>query len=170
MNKLIKGLSLIAALTLSGHALAQGKIAVVDPQRAILETDIAKERLEALRKDADYVANKKQIDDIQAEAKKLLEKAKKDGEIMTAEQKSSMQKKLQEKQADLKHIATKMQKAEQDLARRVIAELGQKTEAVITDIVKTDSIGLILDAQSAIFADPGYDITAKVTQRLNDNK
>ena len=51
-----------------------------------------------------------------------------------------------------------------------MAELGAKAKAVISDVIKADGIGLLLDSQTAIHADAGYDITAKVTQRLNENK
>jgi outer membrane protein len=168
--KLIKGLSLIAVLAFSGQVLSQGSIAVVDAQRAILETDIAKERLQALRKSADFIANKKQLEDIQKEGEALIKRVQKDAETMSAEQKSEQQKKLQEKQADLQFIAGKLQKAEQELARGLMAELGAKAKAAISDVIKADGIGLLLDSQTAIHADAGYDITAKVTQRLNENK
>ena len=170
MVKLIKGLLLFAALTVSGQAFAQGSVAIVDAQRAILETDVAKDRLEALRKDADYVASKKQLEDIQKEGEALIKKLQKDAAVMSAEQKTEQQKKLQEKQADLQHIAGKLQKAEQELARGLMTELGGKAKVVISDVIKADGIGLLLDAQTAIHADAGYDITAKVTQRLNENK
>jgi outer membrane protein len=168
--KLIKSLLLISVLTVSGQVFAQGSVAIVDAQRAILETDVAKDRLEALRKDADYVASKKQLEDIQKEGEALIKKLQKDAAVMSAEQKAEQQKKLQEKQADLQHIAGKLQKAEQELARGLMTELGGKAKVVISDVIKTDGIGLLLDAQTAIHADAGYDITAKVTQRLNDNK
>ncbi len=170
MGKLIQGVVLAAALVMSGQALAQGKIAIVDAQRAILATDMSKQRLEALRKDADYVANKKQLEKIQAEGEALLEKMKKDGAVMSADQKADHQKKLQEKQADLQFIAGKMQKSEQELARRIMSELGKQTQVAISDIVKSQGIGLLLDAQVAIHADTAFDITAKVTQQLNKNK
>jgi outer membrane protein len=168
--KLIKSLLLISVLTVSGQVFAQGSVAIVDAQRAILETDVAKDRLEALRKDADYVASKKQLEDIQKEGEALIKKLQKDAAVMSAEQKAEQQKKLQEKQADLQHIAGKLQKAEQELARGLMTELGGKAKVVISDVIKADGIGLLLDAQTAIHADAGYDITAKVTQRLNENK
>jgi outer membrane protein len=168
--KLIKGLSLIAVLAFSGQVLSQGSVAVVDIQRAILETDVAKERLEALRKDADFVARNKQAEDIQKEGEALVKRLQKDAAVMSAEQKAEQQKKLLEMEADLQHIAGKLKKSQDEVVRGLLGELIAKARAVVSDVIKADGIGLLLDSQTTIHFDAGYDITGKVTQRLNENK
>ena len=62
MVKYLKVFVLAAFAMMATQAMAQGKIAVVDIQRAILETDAAKTRLDGLRQDASYVENKKELE------------------------------------------------------------------------------------------------------------
>jgi outer membrane protein len=79
----------------------------------------------------------------------------------------AQQAKLKEKQADLKHVASKLQAAEQQLARQILIEMEAKAKAAITLVIKEGGIGLLLDAQAALHADTSYDITAKITKQLN---
>ena len=169
MVKYLKVFVLAAFAMMATQAMAQGKIAVVDIQRAILETDAAKTRLDGLRQDASYVENKKELEKIQQEGQDLLEKLQKDGPTMSAEQKNGQQAKLKEKQADLKHVAGKLQASEQQLARQILVEMEAPARAAISTVIKEEGIGLLLDAQAALHADTSYDITAKITQKLNSN-
>jgi outer membrane protein len=167
--KFVKVVVLAMCAMMATQALAQGKIAVVDIQRAILETDSAKLRLDGLREDASYVENKKELEVIQQAGQDLLEKLQKDGAVMSADQKAAQQGKLKEKQADLKHVAGKLQAAEQQLARQILVEMEAGARTAISGVIKDEGIGLLLDAQSALHADTSYDITAKITQKLNAN-
>ena len=65
----------------AGTALAADKIAVVNVQRAIVETDAAKERLESLRQEADFKSNMKEVEEIKKEGQSLVEKLKKESTI-----------------------------------------------------------------------------------------
>lgn len=167
MRNQLKFLVAVLALLMASCVFADGKIAVVDPQRAILDTDIAKQKLQALRQDPDYVENKKQLEQIQKEGQALVQKLKKDGSVMSDDQRTELEHRIQEKQSDLKHVASKLQAAEQDLARELIGQMRDQTRTIIAGLIKSEGIGLLLDAQAAIHADTSYDITAQVTEKLN---
>jgi outer membrane protein len=151
----------------ASFVLAADKIAIVNVQRAIVDTDTAKQRLESLRKEADFKANMKDVDKIKKEGQSLVEKLQKDGPVMSTDQQAALQKKIQEKQADLEHIARKLQAREQEVLQEIMAQQQEQTKSVINDIIKSEKIGLLLDSRAALHAEPGYDITAKVTQKLN---
>jgi outer membrane protein len=161
--------SLVLILMVSGasYASAAGKIAVVDVQRAIVETDSAKVRLESLRKEADFQSNMKEVEAIKKEGEALLEKYQKDGPVMGPEQQAALQKKIQGKQADLEHIARKLQTREREVLQEIMSQRTVQAKTVIDSIIKKEGIGLLLDSRAALHAEPGYDITAKVTQKLN---
>lgn len=167
MPKLVKVVCLFASLLLAAGASAEGRIAVVDIQRAILETDAAKVRLEGLRQDAAYLENKKELEAIQKSGLEVQEKLQKDSAVMSEEQKTTQLNLLREKQSDLKHVASKLQAAEQQLAVQILKENEARVREVISALIKEESIGLLLDGQAALHADTSFDITAKVTQRLN---
>lgn len=167
MLKIKHYLLVILMASCASFALAADKIAIVNVQRAIVDTDAAKERLEGLRKEADFKTNMKDVERIKKEGQSLVEKLQKDGPVMSPEQQAAMQKKIQEKQADLEHIARKLQAREQEVLQEIMAQRQDQTKTVINDIIKSEGIGLLLDSRAALHAEPGYDITAKVTQKLN---
>jgi outer membrane protein len=162
-----QSLVLMVMVSCAGFASAAGKIAIVNVQRAIVDTDTAQQRLESLRKEADFKSNMKEVEAIKEEGEALLEKYKKDGPVMSPEQQAALQKKIQGKQADLEHIARKLQAREQEVLQEIMAQKSLQAKTAIDGIIKKEGIGLLLDSRTALHAEPGYDITAQVTQKLN---
>lgn len=150
----------------ASQAFAAGKIVVVDRQKAILETVVAKNKLRELRESADFVANLKERDAAIEKVKELYAKAQKEGPTMSKAEQTDLSLKIREKEADVKHAATKLQSAEQQLAREVLLEVNEKMMAVINDIIKEEGIGMLLET-GVLYADADYSITAKVTEKLN---
>lgn len=169
MVKQIVAAVLIAVSLAATPALAAGKIAVIDRQQAILETEFAKNKLRELRESADFVANLKERDAAIAKVKELYGKAQKEGPTMSKDDQTDLAMKIQEKEADVKHAATKLQSAEQQLAREVLIQSSDKMMAVISDLIKEEGIGLLLET-GVLFADADYSITARVTEKLNTAK
>ncbi len=168
MLKLKQVLVVILMASCASLVVAGEKIAVVDIQRAIVDTDVAKERLESLREEADFKGNMKDVEKIKKDGQSLVEKLQKDGPVMTADQQQALQKKIQEKQADLEHIVRKLQAREQEVLQEIMAQRQAQAKQVIGELIKSEDIGLLMDKRAAIHADPGFDITAKVTHRLNE--
>lgn len=164
-------LAVLAAFSmLAAVAHADGKIAVIDRQKAILDTVVSKDRLKTLRESADFVANLKERDAAIEQLKALYAKAQKEGPVMSKDQQQALALKVQEKEADVKHAAGKLQSAEQQLAREIIIEFNEKMMAVVNDIIKQDGIGLLLGEEGVLYADDTYSITARVTEKLNTVK
>ncbi|MFB3079175.1 MAG: hypothetical protein ACE1Y4_14345, partial [Lysobacterales bacterium] len=67
-------------------ASAQGRIAVVNLEEAILQTDEAQQRLNGLRTEDDYKADKAELERLQAEREALIKKLKNDLAVMSPEQ------------------------------------------------------------------------------------
>jgi outer membrane protein len=164
----IKQIVVLAAIASCANiALAAEKIAIVNVQRAIVDTDSAKQRLESLRKEAEFKSNMKEVEQIKKEGQSLVEKLQKDGPVMSADQQAALQKKIQEKQADLEHVGRKLQAREQEVLQEIMAQKQEQTKTVINDIIKAEGIGLLLDSRAALHAEGKFDITAKVTSKLN---
>jgi outer membrane protein len=60
-----------------------------------------------------------------------------------------------------------MQQAEQNVARGILQEMAPKAQEALRDIIKADSIGLLLQGNAVIHAEDSYIITAKLTDKLN---
>ena len=167
MNTAMLRVIAVAALLLPGAAFAQGKIAVVNLQEAILQSDQAQARLNEVRNQEDYKADKDEFDRLQEELDQLVKDFQKDAAVMSQEQQLSARKRLASKQADLEHVTGKLQQAEQAAGQALLQQLSPAVQEVLRDLIATEGIGLLLQRQSVIHADPGYSITAKVTDKLN---
>ncbi|MEM1112424.1 MAG: OmpH family outer membrane protein [Pseudomonadota bacterium] len=167
MSKLIKATLAAALLALPMTAMAQGKIAVVDLQEAILQTDMAQKRINDVRAQDDYKSDKAEFDRLQAEFEDLVKDFQKDAAVMSQEQQETMRGRLQNKQADLEHVTGKLRKAEQAAGQALLQEMSPRVQEVLRELIATEGIGLLLQRGSVIHADAGYSITAKVTDKLN---
>ncbi|MCB1676694.1 MAG: OmpH family outer membrane protein [Halioglobus sp.] len=157
----------VLVLALPGLGWAQGKIAVVDLQEAILQTDQAQKKLAEVRAQDDYKSDKDEFDRLKKEFDKLVKKFQKDAAVMSQEQQLAARKKLASKQADLEHVTGKLQQTEQSAGQALLQEMAPKVQEVLRELIATEGIGLLLQRSSVIHADAGYSITAKVTDKLN---
>jgi len=167
VSRLVKVALVCVALSLPGIASAQGKIAVVNLQEAILQTDLASKRLSAVREEDDYKADKAEYERLKEEFDVLVRKLQTDMAVMSQEQQLAARKKLASKQKDLEHVTGKLQQAEQSAGQALLQELSPKVQEVLRELIATEGIGLLLQRSSVIHADAGYSITAKVTDKLN---
>lgn len=167
MYKSLTLLITAVALSLPAVGWAQGKIAIVDLQEAILQSDAAQEALEQVRTQPDYSEDKEEFDRIQDELESLVEEFQKDAAVMSQEQQMSARKRLGSKQADLEHVTGKLQQAEQQAGQAILRQMSGAVQEILRDLIQSEGIGLLLQQQAVIHADPGYSITSKVTDRLN---
>jgi outer membrane protein len=167
VSKLLKVALVVLAFSVPALGWAEGKIAVVDVQGAILQTDIAQKRLAEVRDKAEYKKNKAEFDRLKSEGEALLKTAQKDAAVMSEEQKKAAQKKLGSMQEDLDHVVGKLQQAEQAAGQALLQEMAPKVQEVLRDIIKQEGIGLLLTRNAVVHAEESYSITAKVTEKLN---
>jgi len=167
VSKLAKITFAAMLLCLPALAQAQGKIAVVNLQEAILQTDLAQKRLEEVYNQEDFKANKAEFDKLKKELDTLVDKFKKDAAVMSDEQQTAMRQKLSNKQSDIEHVAGKLKQADQMAGQALLKEMSPKVEQALRELIASEGIGLLLRQEAIIHADPGYNITAKVTDKLN---
>ena len=70
----------------------------------------------------------------------------------------------------MKLAAEKLKSEKNVLMQKIMAELGPKTKAVLNELVAAENIGLVLDSSAAYYATADFDITSKVTEKLNKAK
>jgi len=169
VSNLVKVALFVVAAAVSSAGWAQGKIAVVDLQEAILQTDVAQKRIADVRSQDDYKSDKKEFDKLKAEFDDLVKDFQKDAAVMSQEQQVAARQKLANKQADLEHVGGKLQKAEAAAGQALLQEMAPKAQEVLKDIIAKEGIGLLLQRQATIYADAGFSITAKLTDKLNQS-
>lgn len=144
---------------------AKDKVAVFDVQEAILNTNLAKSQMKAFetrsdiaRMIADAEKLKKDINGLRAELS--------EGDASSAKAQEK-QKSIEFKQADFELIVRKLSSERQAAGKKLMEQVGPQLESIVKKIVDAEEIGLLLDKKAAIHADPSFDITAKVTEKLN---
>lgn len=167
MKALTKLVATAALMVLPMAAMAQGRIAVVNLEEAILQTDFAQQRLSEFESNEDFMADKTEFESLRKELDELVQNFQRDQAAMSEDQKVSARQKIASKQSDIEYVAKKLQAMQQQNAQRVFQELAPKAREVLRDIIATEQIGLLLQQQTVIHADLGYSITAKVTDKLN---
>lgn len=163
-----RNIVLAAALfMLSAMAQAQGKIAVVSLEEAILQTDYAQNRLAEFENNENFAADKAEFDSLREELDTLVQEFQRDQAAMSEDQQIAARQKLQSKQQDIEYVGKKLQSMQQQNAQRVFQEMLPSAREVLREVIETEQIGLLLQQQTVIHADLGYNVTAKVTDKLN---
>jgi outer membrane protein len=158
--------TVIVGLVLTAPVVsAEMKIVVLDPVRAILESDEAKVLAEAANKEM-----QPEQDELRAEAEEmqaLQTKLQKDGEVMSESERRKALKDLESRQADLQFGSQKLQKQAQDKRQEILQALAPRYEKVLNDLIQIDQIDLILSPNQLQYANPKHDISRRVTEKLN---
>lgn len=169
MLKLVKTCVAAVSLVVASGALAE-KIAVLNPQQAMLETDLAKTRLKNLEAKSEFKSARAQAEKLDGELRSMVEAYQKDQSILSEEQRKAEEKKLKAKNSEREKAIEKLQKQQQPVAQGVMQELAPKYKEVVQAIIKEKGITLLMGPQGVLHADPSADITAEVTKRLNAAK
>lgn len=149
-------------------ALAEMRIAVIDPIRAISETSEVKERTSALeldmkKKEAEMV---KLRDEIMA----LEEKLKRDGMTMSSEQQKSMSDQRDAKMLDFRSRQQLAQKRLEQDRDEMLSVMEPRLKQAIDKIAAEGKYDLIITRQAVLYAAEQTDVTRQVTQIMNQMK
>lgn len=162
-------LTIVAALVMAfaaPAAFAEVKIAVVDVQSAILNSEEAKRLMTQIQNE--FKDQEDEIRKIQSDAAALLERAQKDSEVMSDVEKRKLQQDIESKNNDFVYLRQKLQKQIEDRQKELFAGVDQKVQKAIEDLVKAEDYDLIIPRQAALYVGELYNITRKVTEKLNE--
>lgn len=162
MNKYF--LILISILSLN---ILSNDTYVLDPQRAMLDTQLAKEEIEKFEKSADVVADIERLQLIQTESQELSEKFQKDNETMSEEEKLDIQKKLQDLNNEAQFLVNKLQTKEKQEIELLLQKILPDYQAVLGELIQAKKISLILAPGSFIHAGSDLILTDDVTTALD---
>lgn len=167
MKKILLGL-FFSGLFSTSLAMAETKTAVIDVQAAILSSEQAKEKIAELKKQ--YAPDQKELKDLAEEIQKMQAKIEQDSAVMSESEKRQLAKDIEDKAVDYQFKAKKLQKSQNEGQQELLAELRPKLESAIQSIIESGEYDLILERRSLIYAKPEFDITKKITEKLNLNR
>lgn len=165
------GRTLIGSVVLLGllslPVAAAEKIAVVDIQRVIFTSEVAKARQQQAKTKPEFVELQAKYDSIAADVKALQQKIEAERDTMSREQATENQKKMEYLRADYELVSRKLQAEVQQLQGQLLEELQPKVQAALKELVDAEGVTLLLQRDAVIFAAPTLDLTGKLLERLN---
>ena len=158
-------LGAVLALAASG-VCAELKVAVVDSIQAISQSEEAKLFMEKARKEMD--PEQEGLQALQDEIVALQQRLRDEGEVMAETERRNVRKEMENKRIDLDFRAKKLQKEMQDRQAELGQTMGPKVQAIVADLVEVERYDLVFERGNVGYVNPRHDITAKVTEKLNE--
>jgi outer membrane protein len=157
-----------ALLVLPMLAFAEPKIVVVDPERALGETEEVKARIGKFQSDMQGQENKlrKLRDDIM----KIEERLQKEGVTMSRDQGQALTDERDAKMIEFRSLQQLVQQRLQQSQEELQAVMSPKLEKAVADLSKEKGYDLVLVKQAVLFSSQSVDITADVTKQINKMK
>jgi outer membrane protein len=171
VSKVLQVASLALGLMAAGfsaQASAETKIAVINVPRIMQEIPQGK-AVEAKLK-SEFSSRISEMQRLETEGQTLAAKLKKDEAFMAADERTKLQRRLAELQADFN---LKGQALQEDQRRRFNEEQKKvlnKVQDAIDGIAKAQGYDLILNGQSVVFGAEKLDISAQVIQQVSKSK
>ena len=152
----------------AAQAAAETKIAVVSVPRIMQQIPQGK-AFEAKLK-SEFSSRISEMQRLETEGQSLAAKLKKDESFMSADERTKLQRRLAELQADFN---LKGQALQEDQRRRFNEEekkVFDKVQTAIDAIAKAQGYDLVLNGQAVVFGDGKLDITDQVVQQVSKSK
>lgn len=155
----------ILLLALAPFAAAEMKIAIVDPMRAIGESDAAKKAFAAL--DKEMAPDIAQARKLETELGQCEQKFKRDGATMTATDAAKLKGECEVKYAQYRQLGQVLQKTRGEREQQIFQGLLPKYEQAVEAVVKSAGYDLVLHKDAAVFSKPGLNVTDMITAKIN---
>lgn len=161
-------LTLMAAFAVltAPMAMAEVKVAVVDVQTAILNSEEAKRLLSQIQEE--FAAEEEEIVQIQSEAAAIMERMQKDADVISDAEKRRMQGQIESLNNDFVYERQKLQRAIEQRQGELFSGMNQRVQKAIEELVLAEDYDLIIPRQAALYVGDLYNITRKVTEKLNE--
>lgn len=144
------------------------KIAIVDVQKALVLSDVAKKGLTKFEKSSAKDLNK--LKKMQKDLVELKEKLQKNELVMSDSEFNKLKSKYEEQVTEYKFYAQKFQQQRQKVEQEILKELLPKAEKLLKKIIDDGKYDLVLQAdRSVVFAKPRINLTKKLLDSLNKN-
>jgi outer membrane protein len=158
---------LLASTAFAAAARAQSpKIAYVDVQRAIQETEEGKAARSRLRTEFDQ--RRAQIDKKSADLEKMQQEYEKQAPVLSDDAKRKKQEEFQKALIDARKSAGDLQEDMSRQEQQAMGNIVQRLQQVVTEIAERESLTFVIDKATLLHAPAAADITNEVVRRYND--
>jgi outer membrane protein len=161
--------ALISALAIASFTVAaEMKIAVLDYQMALLESDSAK----AYSVDAEkkFGTQLQRLRNLEAEAKRLQDRMQKDGEKLGQTEMEKLDLEFRQKARDFQAESKQLNDAKARADREMLETLKPKLDKAVESVLQGGGYDLVIDRSAVVDVKAEYDITRQVIERLNSSR
>ncbi|MCP1622433.1 OmpH family outer membrane protein [Pseudomonas sp. LABIM340] len=164
MRKLTQFVLITAALAAS-PAFADMKIAVLNYQMALLESDSAKQyAVDAEKKFGPQLTKLKALE---TDAKALQDKLVNGGSKMSASERDKAEGDFKQKARDFQFQSKELNEAKAVADRDMLKKLKPKLDQAVEETIKKGGYDLVVERGAVVDVKPQYDITRQVIERMN---
>jgi|TARA_R110002020_G_C16242461_1_gene769195 outer membrane protein len=162
----IIGVAIMSVLVLASFpAAAQMKIAVLDYQMALLESDAAKKySVDAEKK---FGTQLQRLRNLEAEAKRLQERMQRDGEKLGQTEVEKLELEFRQKAREFQAQSKELNEAKAGSDREMLETLKPRLDQAVEAAIQAGGFDLVLDRSAVVDVKAEYDITRQVIERLN---
>lgn len=165
-KRLISGLIFGIAMFLSVVANAQ-KIAVVNIQAAILESDYGQSELARLESNQEYAALVSESQSLIADVQALDSDAQANGNNWTQEQLDEYNRRRQFLTEDLQLNNQRIQSQRETVVRRINQTMNQRALTALQELVEEEGVTLLLQESAVYHATDEHNMTSQLAAKLN---
>jgi outer membrane protein len=164
---LASALALGSALAFASPASAEMKIAVVDTQRAVMETEDGLRAQANLKKHFDQ--RQRELDNKQTALQKEREDLEKQKDVLSKQALQTRVDKWQKDMAELQTVFVDYNKELQKKQGEITQPIFQRTMSIIRKIATQQGYDIVVDKQAVPYARTDIDLTDKVITEYNQS-
>ncbi|MBZ5577574.1 MAG: OmpH family outer membrane protein [Acidobacteriia bacterium] len=162
----LRAVVVAAALCASARLMpAQTKIAVVNLQRAVLESAEIKKASDEM--EVRYKPRTTEIEQLQKDLANISQQLQTGGEKLSPQAQSDLQSQGQRKQRDLQRLQDDLQADVTRERNDILSKSTQKMGDVVKKIAEQKGFDLVLDTSNAVYVKPAMEITDDVIAAYN---
>ncbi|MBX9756468.1 MAG: OmpH family outer membrane protein [Pseudomonadaceae bacterium] len=164
MRKLTQVVLCMAAL-MATPAFAEMKIAVMNYQMALLESDSAKRY--AVDAEKKFGPQLTKLKSLEGGAKSIQDKLVKGGEKLQQGERERLELEFKQKARDFQFQSKELNEAKAIADREMLKQLKPKLDKAVEEVIKQGNYDLVLERGAVVDVKPQYDITRQVIERMN---
>ncbi len=158
-------LFLVVAALVATPAFAEMKIAVMNYQMALLESDAAKRYAVDAEKKFGPQLNK--LKTLESDAKRIQDRLVKDGDKMQQAERERLELEFKQKARDFQFQSKELNEAKAVADRDMLKQLKPKLDQAVEEVIKKGNYDLVFERGAVVDVKPQFDITRQVIERMN---
>ncbi|MDG9881767.1 OmpH family outer membrane protein [Pseudomonas sp. 148P] len=167
MRKLTQ-LAVLAAALVATPAFAEMKVAVLNYQMALLESDAAKAY--AVDAEKKFGPQLTKLKNLESSAKGIQDRLVKGGDKMPQGERERLELEFKQKARDFQFQSKELNEAKAVADRDMLKQLKPKLDGAVEEVIKKGGFDLVLERGAVIDVKPQYDITRQVIERMNQSR